>query len=132
MYYTFYEYTSYYLSHAEYLFLNQNKLAILIDNYILEHLKDNLNINQLSTKFNFHRTTFCNLSKKFYGVGIMQHVRQLRIQKAKQYLSDTDLHIYEIAELVGIPDYNYFTKIFKKEANCTPKEFRENSIKLPL
>lgn len=62
----------------------------------------------------------------------MQHIRQLRIQKAKQYLSDTDLHIYEIAELVGIPDYNYFTKIFKKEANCTPKEFRENSIKLPL
>ena len=35
----------------------------------------------------------------------MQHIRQLRIQKAKQYLSDTDLHIYEIAELDGIPDY---------------------------
>lgn len=107
---------------------NTDNLSYRLDQYILKHLPEELSLEQLASVFHYRKTTFCSLVKKLYGTGIMHHVRQLRIQTAKQYLSSTNLPIYEIAALVGIHDYNYFTKIFKAETNCTPKEFRKNSI----
>jgi YesN/AraC family two-component response regulator len=55
------------------------------------------------------------------------------MEHAKQYLEETRNPIYEIAENVGIPDYNYFTKVFKEETGVTPSAFRalcENELLL--
>lgn len=49
---------------------------------------------------------------------------QERIQAAKSLLSGTDLRISEISRQVGIGDYNYFSKIFKRETGRSPREYR--------
>lgn len=116
------------LLHSNFLLLNTNTLSYKLDHYILTHLSEELSIEQIAHAFGYRKTTFCTLSKTYFGTGIMQHVRQLRVQEAKRYLSSTTLPIHEIAVLVGIPDYNYFTKIFKQETKCTPREFRKNVI----
>ncbi len=125
----FMEIMAYYLYQSEKLSLNPDSLAFQIDTYIIKHLNEDLCVEQLASQFNYHKTTFYKVTNEIFGTGIMKHIRQLRIQTAKSYLSNTDLHIYEIASLVGIEDYNYFTKVFKIEAKCTPKEFRQNSIR---
>jgi len=125
----FMEIMAYYLYQTEKLSLNPDSLAFQIDTYIIKHLNEDLSVEQLALQFNYHKTTFYKVTNEIFGTGIMRHIRQLRIQTAKNYLSNTDLHIYEIANLVGIEDYNYFTKVFKIEAKCTPKEFRQNSIR---
>lgn len=61
-----------------------------------------------------------------FGDGITQYVRRNRIRKAEKLLGESDKKIAEIAELVGFPDYNYFTKVFKKETGFTPREYRRN------
>ena len=48
-----------------------------------------------------------------------------RIEHAVYLLSSTDMQIQNIAQYCGIPDVNYFTKIFKKVMNKTPSEFKE-------
>ena len=52
----------------------------------------------------------------------------ITLQRAKELLTDTNIPIYQIANEVGIDDYNYFTKIFKKEIGITPKDFRAGTL----
>jgi AraC-like DNA-binding protein len=44
---------------------------------------------------------------------------------AAYLLLSTSLPICEIARACGIPDYNYFSKLFKKEYGCSPTVYRK-------
>ena len=50
---------------------------------------------------------------------------KLRVDKATQLMSDPTLKIYEIANLVGYEDVQYFTKMFKSISGVTPVQYRE-------
>lgn len=36
--------------------------------------------------------------------------------------------VREISSYVGIPDWNYFTKVFRKEKGCTPSQYRKKTV----
>lgn len=107
---------------------NTDSLGYKIDQYIIEHIKEDLDVERICRAFNFRKTNFYELTKEIYGVGIAKHIRQIRVQVAKKMLSTTKLSIFEIATEVGICDYNYFTKVFKEETLCTPRDYRKNTI----
>lgn len=44
--------------------------------------------------------------------------------EAKRLLTHTDLTVGAIAEKLGFQEASHFSKFFKREANCTPREFR--------
>ena len=44
-------------------------------------------------------------------------------------LRNTEDRVSDIATEVGIPDYNYFTKVFKKAMGVTPREYRKSMRK---
>ena len=48
----------------------------------------------------------------------------IRIEKAKQLLTDPARRIHEVAESVGYTDVAHFSKSFKKYVGCTPGEYR--------
>ncbi len=112
-------------SHA--LIVNNNSLAYEIDQYILNHMTEPLDVTTLCNHFHYQKTNFYKITSSFYGTSIMKHIRHMRIQHAKDLLASTEYSISEVSEMVGIDDYNYFTKLFKKEANCTPREYRRNN-----
>lgn len=64
------------------------------------------------------------LFKKEIGITLTEYVNQKRINHAVFLLNTTDMQIQSIAQHCGIPDFNYFTKIFKKYIGKTPKEYR--------
>ncbi|MDR2094471.1 MAG: helix-turn-helix domain-containing protein [Treponema sp.] len=47
--------------------------------------------------------------------------RRLELEKS---LLDSGLYIHEIAEQCGFLDYNYFTRLFKRQFDMSPREFR--------
>lgn len=47
------------------------------------------------------------------------------MQKACELLCNTNLKIYEIAEMVGYTDSAYFSATFKKMLGVSPRQFRE-------
>lgn len=61
--------------------------------------------------------------QKMTGYSIMRYLTNLRISKAKQLLSTTDVKISEVGYLVGIDDPFYFTKLFKKQTGMTPSQY---------
>ena len=65
------------------------------------------------------------LFKKETGKNFLEYVTELRIQKAKNYLIQTDYDIAEIAASVGYGDLKYFSKLFRKNTGLSPSEFRK-------
>lgn len=51
----------------------------------------------------------------------------MRIELAKQLLSNPALRVHEVAEQTGYADVAHFSKSFKKFAGCTPGEYRNRS-----
>ncbi len=47
------------------------------------------------------------------------------MEKAKQLLEDDKLSIKDISARVGYVDANYFSRLFKKQTELTPREYRE-------
>ncbi len=61
---------------------------------------------------------------------LTEHITQKRIEQTAFLLQTTHLQIQSAAQRCGILNVNYFTKIFKKHTGFSPKEFRENNIRL--
>ncbi len=122
------ESVAYYLCLERMVVMKNEALPIQIDTYITEHLSEDLSSQHLCEYFKISRTHLYHLSKENFGVGIADHIRNLRIKKAKKLLSDQpDISISEVASACGFDDYNYFISMFKRVVGMPPKQYM-NSI----
>ena len=55
---------------------------------------------------------------------LTDYVNKKRIDNAVFLLNSTKMQIQTVAQYCGIPDVNYFTKLFKRYIGKTPKEYR--------
>lgn len=88
-------------------------------------LTDDLGLNAMSEMLNVNPSYLSNLFKKETGTTLTDYVNRKRVEHAVFLLNSTSLQIQTIAQYCGIPDVNYFTKIFKKYIHKTPKEYRK-------
>jgi AraC-like DNA-binding protein len=58
------------------------------------------------------------------GIGAKAFISKRINLEAKRLLAHTDLPVGIIAEKLGFQEATHFSKFFKREASCTPKEFR--------
>ncbi|MBC7959111.1 MAG: AraC family transcriptional regulator, partial [Vallitaleaceae bacterium] len=108
---------------------NKNKLRSImrsVIDYIHENYDKSINLNQVANNFYFNATYFCKIFKEETGMPFTKYLMNVRIEKAKELLLQTQYKIYEIGELVGYEDSQYFNKIFKASQGITPIQYREN------
>lgn len=106
--------------------LKQTELPVRIDEYITEHYLEDIKAQTLCEYFNIGRTSLYDIAKQNYGVGIAEHIRNLRIKKAKTLLvKHPELRIIEVATLCGYNDYNYFITMFKRVVGMPPNQYRK-------
>ncbi|CAG7615506.1 response regulator [Paenibacillus allorhizosphaerae] len=65
------------------------------------------------------------LFKKETGVSLIKYLTQYRLEKAKQYLRDTNMKIVDVGSLVGYGNLSYFGALFKNYVGVTPAQYRE-------
>ena len=66
------------------------------------------------------------LFRKEMGLNIKDYLLDIRLEKAKQYISETGKYkIYEISEMVGYEDRVYFSKLFKEKYKLSPKDYQK-------
>lgn len=66
------------------------------------------------------------LFKKETGRTITEYITDIRIEKAKDLLTTTDLRVMEVAEKVGYSNQYYFSSVFKKKTGLQPKQFQKS------
>ena len=94
--------------------------------YLDEHYMEKLSLESISAQLHIGRTKLCSLAKELSGGETLSAmIAQRRVEAAKVSLLQSDLPISEIAEQVGISDYNYFSKIFRSHTGMTPSAFRK-------
>lgn len=95
--------------------------------YILENYMGEPTSRSAASALYMNNSYFCRLFKKTFGCPFSNYLLAYRLEKAKTYLSGTDLSITEIALKIGINNCSYFCKTFKERFNLTPLEYRKNS-----
>ena len=92
--------------------------------YIEEHFEENLSLSSLSAQFHVESSYFSKMFRKETGENLMLYICKKRMEKAIEYMKNSERSLTEIAFMVGYDDYTYFNKVFRKMMNISPREFR--------
>lgn len=92
--------------------------------YINNHYMKDITIGDVSTHLGLSSNYASQLFKKETGSTYTKYLTNLRMEKAKTLLMQTDFSINEICEQVGYNDYFYFLKIFKKHFGISPGKYK--------
>lgn len=112
----------------ENLYLNRMQKLDKINNavrYINENFTEKITTAKLAEMTHLSEGHFCNIFKEATGVTAKEFVNELRIKKATDLISSTDMTITEVAMYSGFPDVNYFIRMFKKATGKTPNALRK-------
>lgn len=82
-------------------------------------------IEELAHHFSISESTLLKTFKKVYRISPKQFLDQLRNNEARYLLSQPNILISEIAELVGYSSVSHFSRQFKKWNGMSPKEYKE-------
>lgn len=101
-----------------------NPLVAKAQNYIEQHLSEDVSLEQLSSELQVSPFYLSKLFKEETGDTYINYVTAARLEKSKKLLEDDSLIIKEVAALVGYNDQNYFSKLFRQKFGVTPSEYR--------
>lgn len=96
-----------------------------LNSYIDTHFAENMTVESICRDLSISKTRLYNLCKQRYGKTPIQLLGERRLEAAKELLITTIHPIHYIAEVVGIADFNYFTKVFKRSQGTTPSQYRK-------
>ncbi len=100
-----------------------------LDSYLDRNFTEPLTVAAVCKELKLGRSQLYKLSSKLYGCGVAEHIRELRLNKAKQLLGELPhMKITEIASACGFSDYNYFISVFSKCVGCSPNAYRKRSV----
>lgn len=101
-----------------------SELIEKVINYIDFHLAESLGLQILADQLNVNPSYLSRTFKKETGKTLTDYINEKRIEKSLFFLALTNLPVQEVAARVGILDENYFSRMFKKIKDMTPREYR--------
>ena len=92
--------------------------------YTKNNYHKNLSLDYISSYLNLNKCYFCDLFKKETGKTYSKFLNEVRIEKSKNLLLNTDLSILDVALSVGYNNQNYFNMTFKRITGTTPLKYK--------
>jgi AraC family transcriptional regulator len=93
--------------------------------YIHDHLDQPLSLQDLATVAQLGSHYFISLFKQSVGQTPHQYITAMRIERAKQLLSQSRWTIAQVGQQVGFQCQSHFTKVFRAQVGVTPKQYRD-------
>ena len=93
--------------------------------YIDAHLSADLSLSALCRELHVSKNYLYKSFRNFYGKTVNDYVNSRRIKRAAEMLSLSDMSAGEVAVAVGIDNYTYFSKVFKKNIGVSPAKYRK-------
>ncbi|WP_313639090.1 response regulator [Paenibacillus sp.] len=104
----------------------QKKIGDRVLALISEHYWENISLLWISERVHLNSNYLSRLIKAECNQTFTELLTRYRLEKAKQLLRDPQCKVYEVAELVGFTDPQYFATRFKKYVGLAPSEYRDN------
>lgn len=97
----------------------------LVQNYINEHYKEDIRLKHLSDMVKMSPVSFSRFFKLRTGKSLSDYIVEIRLGHAARLLIYTSNTISEICYECGFNNISNFNRLFRKNKNCSPKEFRD-------
>lgn len=85
-----------------------------------------IHVNDIAEYIHIHPAYLQRLFKRECNLSVVDYLTNFRMEKAYYLLSRTNMSIMDIANSVGIHSQQYFTRLFRKTMNVTPKALRDS------
>ena len=85
----------------------------------------NLNIDIIAAQFGIGRTNFYRKVRELMGMSPNDYLKKCRMERAAELLGNPEMAINEVCAQVGIPDAQYFSRVFKMHFGVSPSVYRE-------
>ncbi|WML38300.1 response regulator [Neobacillus sp. OS1-2] len=106
---------------------NRN-VIVDIEKYLQANFDRDVKLQEISDHFYISREYISRKFKQEFNVNISDYIVKIRMERAKTLLKNSQMKIYEMANMVGYQDDKYFRKVFKKVVGVTPNEYREMNM----
>lgn len=95
-----------------------------MQSYIAQHLTAPFTLQDMADALSVSVATLCRTARENSGKTVGALALEGRLTQAKRLLAGTDLPVAEVAAQVGIADYNYFSRLFRRETQMSPRRYR--------
>ncbi|KOO41165.1 response regulator transcription factor [Priestia koreensis] len=92
--------------------------------FVNQHYAEDVSMEQVAEWVNLSSYYFSKVFKSESGQTFTDYLTEVRMEKAKQFISNMELSLKEICFLVGYKDPNYFSRAFKRYTGMTPTDYR--------
>ena len=92
---------------------------------MMEKFGQGVSPTDVADAINMGYSKFRRLFKAYTGYAPLQYIQELRLQRSKELLLNTNLSLTEIADEVGYDNADYFSTAFKKKNRVTPAAYRK-------
>ena len=93
--------------------------------FLQRHYKEKLTLDEIAESVYLSRSECCRFFRRQTGQSLFSYLIGYRIGKSLALLENTDLTAAQIAAEVGFSSQSYYTKCFRAQMGCTPREYRE-------
>jgi AraC-like DNA-binding protein len=93
--------------------------------YLNEHYMNDMNITDTADHLNISYSYLSKIFRSITGVTLTEYLNNIRIEKSKDYLTETLMTLTEISEKVGYNNVQSYQRFFKKYVTMTPGEYRK-------
>lgn len=104
---------------------SESKRILKVKNYIDEHYKDDMSLEQLADLVGMTPTAFSRYFKQRTSKNISEYIVDIRLGYAARMLIDTADSVSTICWRTGFNTLSNFNRLFRKRKGCNPTEFRE-------
>ena len=91
------------------------------------YMSEDISLNSVAEYVNMNPSYFSSVFRKEKGITFVEYLTRVRLERAKELLRCSSLKISEIAYKVGYNDPQYFSHLFKKYNQCSPKDYRQQN-----
>lgn len=92
-------------------------------NYIRLHLDENLSLALIAEHFHKNPASLSGSFSREVGISITDCIHKMRINEAIRYFNTTSKSVSEVALTVGFQDFAYFSRLFRRQIGCSPREY---------
>lgn len=107
--------------------LPKNDKLVSILAYMQDHYKT-VTLGELSSTFYFTESYLSKLIKATTGQTFLDIIKTIKLNKAIELLTTSDLKVQNISESVGFENNTHFIRTFKKVYGISPNQFRKKQI----
>ncbi|WP_041669234.1 AraC family transcriptional regulator [Acetobacterium woodii] len=96
--------------------------------YMHQNIEKKLTLTELSKMVELSATYLSRTFKETTGYSVIAFFNKVKIDKAKELMSEGNKKVKEVAEVLGFTDEFYFSRVFKKNEGISPTDFYSKNV----